>query len=55
MKHKWENKGRRHVKVCVKCGCVKDSTIMNIARYEIDDETHFQAPECDERLLSKKQ
>lgn len=47
VRHKWEKTGRRHVQKCKNCGCIKDQTVLSVTRYEVGNQTYFQAPACD--------
>ncbi len=58
MRHKWEKKINHqlcHRFVCIKCGCLKDMTKLNVTTYQIDDKQTYYAPPCDERLLNSEQ
>lgn len=48
-RHKWVRHGHplHHRKKCVKCGCLKDSKVMNNPVYILSDgSTFFNAPNC---------
>lgn len=52
-RHKWEREGHlyHHTKVCVKCGCIKDSKSISRTIYKLDGQITETAPPCDNRNI----
>lgn len=49
-RHKWERLGHPYMyqKICVKCGCIKDSKVLNHTVYTLNGEDYYNAPPCPE-------